>query len=87
MNLPEIVYQISRIFPYFTVRDRGGTAIYSSYFRLPWFSRLNARSRTSLSPSTEEPFLRPWHVSNNAHVYIPKMGMSRATPIFLRHFN
>ena len=29
-NLPEIVYRISRILPYITVRDRGGTAIYTS---------------------------------------------------------
>ena len=30
LNLPEIIYQISRILPHITVRDRGGTAIYSS---------------------------------------------------------
>ena len=29
-NLPEILYRISRILPYITVRDRGGTAIYTS---------------------------------------------------------
>ena len=30
-NLPEILYRFSRILPYITVRDRGGTAIYTSY--------------------------------------------------------
>ena len=29
-NLPEILYRFSRILPYITVRDRGGTAIYTS---------------------------------------------------------
>ncbi len=29
-DLPEILYRISRILPYITVRDRGGTAIYTS---------------------------------------------------------
>ena len=30
-NLPEILYRNSRILPYITVRDRGGTAIYTSF--------------------------------------------------------
>ena len=29
-DLPRILYKCSRIFPYITVRDRGGTAIYTS---------------------------------------------------------
>ena len=32
-DLPEIVYRCSSIFPYITVRDRGGTAIYTSLYR------------------------------------------------------
>ena len=33
-NLPEILYRNSRILPYITVRDRGGTAIYTSLYRM-----------------------------------------------------
>ena len=74
-NLPEILYRFSRILPYITVRDRGGTAIYTScgsssvgYCGFPCSHPSGSQtSATTRALHMAWQFTRQAHEENSAH--------------------
>ena len=79
-NLPEIVYRNSRILPYITVRDRGGTAIYTSCVSSSGgrcglcLDKVLTLTYPSLQPPhnavNKSTSKSKWHINSNSQLYI-----------------